>query len=253
MKKKNALIVCFCLFAAEIFADEGAAFPKADFAVSFQAGISLYGIRQWDNAAAAFAEARDAAATDDDRAEAAYWLCVAEDAGGRFESALASLDALSHIPGGAARKAEIPYLRGRSFYGLGRYNEAIPQLKSYADSVPADSADNIARKSAALYWTGECLYALGQFDKAQDVFSLIVQQYPQSVKYEASRYRIDLIDQKKIEVELLDLLNQTHEESLKTIEEYQRRERVYTQTLIAYQKRIAALEAILRETQAKTE
>ncbi|MDR0622835.1 MAG: hypothetical protein LBG10_00195, partial [Treponema sp.] len=54
-----------------------------------------------------------------------------------------------------------------------------------------------------------------------------------------SSYRLGLINQKKIEIELLALLKWSHEESLKTMEEYQRRERTYDQALTAYQKRIA--------------
>ncbi|MDR2052305.1 MAG: hypothetical protein LBP80_02745, partial [Treponema sp.] len=50
-----------------------------------------------------------------------------------------------------------------------------------------------------------------------------------------------LINQKKIEVELLSILKWTHEESLKTVEEYQRRERTYDQAIIAYQKKIAEM------------
>ncbi|MDR0877922.1 MAG: hypothetical protein LBN21_07700, partial [Treponema sp.] len=48
-----------------------------------------------------------------------------------------------------------------------------------------------------------------------------------------------LVNQKKIEIELLALLKWSHEESLKTQEEYQKREKSYDQALIAYQKRIA--------------
>jgi hypothetical protein len=69
----------------------------------------------------------------------------------------------------------------------------------------------------------------------------VVEKYPQSAKFEASSYRIALIDQKKIENELLKLLKWSHEESLKTVEEYQRRERTYEQAIIAYQKRIAEM------------
>jgi chromosome segregation ATPase len=66
-----------------------------------------------------------------------------------------------------------------------------------------------------------------------------MQEYPQSAKYEAASYRIALINQKKVEAELLNILKWSHEESLKTVEEYQRRERSYDQAIIAYQKRIA--------------
>lgn len=226
---------------------EAPAQPSTTFSSAFQQGVALYGQGKWIDAAVKFQEAERAAVTGDERAEAVYWLCLAQEASGDFEGAIRNLTVLEQINGGASRKVEIPYLKGRAFYSLGRYDEAIVLLKDYADRTPADSADAIARKSAALYWTGECLFALGQLDAAQDVFFMITQQYPQSVKYEASVYRIALIYQKKVEQELLELLRQSHEEALKTIEEYQRRERSYTQALVMYQKRIAALEARLRE------
>ena len=50
-----------------------------------------------------------------------------------------------------------------------------------------------------------------------------------------------LIERKNIETELLKLLKWSHEESLKTVEEYQRRERSYEQAIVAYQKRIAEM------------
>jgi TolA-binding protein len=191
--------------------------------------------------------ARDKAETDDEKTEAQYWICVTKQSASDYEAELQELGVLAQMKGRVDRRTEIPYLKGRAFFHLGRYNEAIPLLKGYSDHIPADSVENIARKSAGLYWTGECLYALGQFDKAESVFYLIINQYPQSVKYEASSYKIALINQKRVERELLDLLKWTHEESLKTIEEYQRRERAYNQALLAYQKKIAALEESLRE------
>jgi hypothetical protein len=69
----------------------------------------------------------------------------------------------------------------------------------------------------------------------------ITADYPGSAKYEAASYRLGLINQKKIEEELLALLKWSHEESLKVIEEYQQRERSYDQALVAYQKQIAEL------------
>ncbi|MDR2782989.1 MAG: tetratricopeptide repeat protein [Treponema sp.] len=254
MKKSPFLFMVFLLAGGMAFSQNGAggygevpATSSTAFSSAFQQGVALYGQGKWIDAAVKFREAQGAAATGDERAEAVYWLCLVEEAGGDFESAIRSLDILEKTNGGASRKEEIPYLKGRAFYSLGRYDEAIVLLKGYADRISADSAGASAQKSAALYWTGECLFALGQLDAAQDVFFMITRQYPQSVKYEASVYRIALIYQKKVEQELLELLRRSHEEALKTIEEYQRRERGYAQALIAYQKRIAALEASLRE------
>jgi tetratricopeptide (TPR) repeat protein len=116
---------------------------------------------------------------------------------------------------------------------LGEFDEAIIILNDYANSV-----SDPMKKASAFYWVGESLYALGQFELAQDVFYRIVEEFPQSVKYEAANYRIALINQKKVEAELLAILKWSHEESLKTVEAYQRRERSYDQAIIAYQKRI---------------
>ncbi|MDR2101730.1 MAG: tetratricopeptide repeat protein [Treponema sp.] len=209
-----------------------------------QGGINLYGAGKWKEAAAElrrfYGETRDTA----QRAEALYWIALAELAAGEYEASIRTMDELEGTAPFSQRRQEIPYHRGRSYYYLGRYDEAVVLLKAYSDSIPAggNAAGNAgiaARKSAALYWIGECLYAMGQLEKAREIFLLITEQYPQSAKFEASSYRIALIDQKKIETELLSLLKWSHEESLKTIEEYQRRERSYDQALVAYQKRIA--------------
>jgi tetratricopeptide (TPR) repeat protein len=123
---------------------------------------------------------------------------------------------------------------------MGRYDEAVVLLKAYADGLnPAHNSGDSSRKAAALYWIGESLFSMGQLDRAHEIFTVITTEYPQSVKYEAASYRLSLINQKKVEGELLRLLQWSHEESLKTVEDYQRRERSYDQAIIAYQKRIA--------------
>jgi TolA-binding protein len=166
---------------------------------------------------------------------------MTELAAGNYENSIRAMDELKRISPDNAKYADLTYHRGRACYYLGRYDEAITLFRAYTDNITVDGPGESARKPAAFYWMGECLYSLGQLDKAQDVFSLIVEQYPQSVKYEAASYRLALINQKKIEVELLSLLKWTHEESLRTVEEYQRRERAYDQAIVAYQKKIAEM------------
>jgi TolA-binding protein len=206
-----------------------------------QYGISLYGKGLWQQAAAelrqSYSEANDPAL----KADALYWIAMTELAAGNYENSIRAMDELKRISPDNAKYADLPYHRGRACYYLGRYDEAITLFRTYTDSITVDGSEESARKPAAFYWMGECLYSMGQLDKAQDVFSLIVEQYPQSVKYEAASYRLALINQKKIEAELLSILKWTHEESLKTVEEYQRRERAYDQAIVAYQKKIAEM------------
>jgi TolA-binding protein len=202
-----------------------------------QEGVRLYGEGRWRDAAVELRRAQAETVNPEQQAEALYWIALSELSAGEYEAALRDMDELVRAYPASPRRAELPYHAGRAHYYLGRYDEAVVILKNYAGRAGEEDS----RKSAALYWIGECLYALGQLDDARDIFTLITEQYPQSAKYEASTYRIDLINQKKIAAELLALLKWSHEESLRIMEEYQRRERSYDQALIAYQKRIADL------------
>jgi TolA-binding protein len=208
---------------------------------SLQSGINLYGAGRWREAVIELRRAQAEAEDPADRGEVLYWIALAELAAGEYDASLRDLEELERTDPQSPRIAEIPYHRGRAFYYTGRYEEALVLLKTFADGVNDDGVANAARKSSTLYWIGECLYSLGQLDKAQETFLVIIQQYPQSAKFEAASYRNALINQKKIEAELLAILKWSHEETLKTVEEYQRRERTYDQAIIAYQKRIAEM------------
>jgi TolA-binding protein len=228
--------VCFLLLAPAggIFSQTPAPLPSG----GLQRGIQFYSEGRWQEAVIEFRRVQAGAPDREQEAEALYWTSLAELSAGAWEASLADMEALELIAGTGGRGGELPYHKGRVLYYLGRYDEAIVLLKSYADGV---GEGNDSRKSASLYWIGECLFSLGQLDRAEEVFTLITEEYPRSVKFEAANYRLALIKQKKIEAELLALLTLSHEESLKTMEEYKRRERTYDLALVAYQKRVAEL------------
>jgi TolA-binding protein len=208
-----------------------------------RSGVDLYGQGRWAEAAAVLRQAAAGGSAGAGRSEALFWLSLSELAQGDYEGALRDMEDLEKSDPESRRIGELGYHKGRAMFFLGRFDEAAVLLKNYADSIPETTEplppQEAAKKSAALYWIGESLYSLGLLDKAEEVFLLIVEAYPQSAKYEAASYRLALINQKKVEAELLGLLKWSHEESLKTMEEYERRERSYDQALIAYQKRIA--------------
>jgi len=203
---------------------------------SLMRGVELYGEGKWQEAVTelrrASAETKQSAHT----AEALYWIALAELAAGEYEAAISDLDELIATDPEGVRALEAPYHKGRALYMLGRFDPALVIFKAFSDT----SVDN-SMKAAAVYWMGECLFSLGHFDEARTAFTTVTESYPESAKYEAASYRLALIDQKKIEAELLKLLKWSHEESLKTVEEYQRRERSYEQAIVAYQKRIAEM------------
>ncbi|MDR1238892.1 MAG: tetratricopeptide repeat protein [Treponema sp.] len=230
IKKGLGLLLCSLFFFT------AAAYPAAP--ARLQNGVRLYGEGKWREAITELRRAQTEASDPEQRGEALYWVALAEISAGDHTAAVADMEELVRVAPASPRRAELPYHMGRAYYYLGRYDEAVVILTDYAGRV-GEGADS--RKSASLYWIGECLFALGQLDQARDIFFLITDQYPRSAKFEAAAYRIDLINQKKIEIELLALLKWSHEESLRTMEEYQRRERSYDQALIAYQKRIAEM------------
>ena len=207
-------------------------------------GVDLYSQGKWRDAVLELRRIQAEAGSRELRGEALFWISLSELSAGEYEAALKDMDALEESDPGNRRLAELSYHRGRALYNLGRYDDAVVFLKRYADSLvpgpdgslnPADSS----RKAAAFYWTGESLFSMGQLDRAAGVFRIITEEYQRSPKYEASLYRLSLINQKKVETELLELLKWSHEEALRNMEEYQRKESAYDQALSAYQKRIA--------------
>lgn len=221
-------------------------------------GINLYGQGKWREAVLELRRVQAEAPTKELRGEALFWISISQLSAGEYEAALRDMDALEKTDPGNLRLKELPYHRGRALYYLGRFDEAIVVLKKYSDSITPGgrgvlSAEDSNRKSSALYWTGECLFSMGLLYRAGDIFRIITEEYPLSPKYEASVYKLALIEQKRVELELLGLLRWSHEESLRNMEEFRRKESSYDQALNAYQRRIASLENTLRETSASLE
>lgn len=228
MKKSGPL-----LLAAFLSLAPAAAFADA---ASLERGVALYGEGRWRESVLELRRAAARAETPEAQAEPLYWIGLAELASADYEAALQDLDASLKASPQGPRAREAAYQKGRVLYYLGRYDQAVVLLKTYADTAGDDQ-----RKAAALYWIGECLFSLGRMEDARMAFASLMDAFPSSVKYEAAAYRLSLIDQKGVEAELLKLLKWSHEESLKTVEEYQRRERSYEQAMVAYQKRIAEM------------
>jgi len=232
-----------------LFSLTGAAFAQ-DSRSRLQSGIELFGQGRWAEAIVELRRAQAEAPSRALRAEALFWISITQLSAGEYEQALRDMAALEAADPGNRRVAQLPYQRGRALFHLERYDEAIMFFTRYIDSIPPGSGGflsvaDASRKAAALYWTAECLFALGQLDRADDIFRSIIEEYPASAKFEAANFRIALINQKRVEAELLTLLRWSHEESLRNMEEFRRRESAYDQALGSYQRRIADM---LRDT-----
>jgi TolA-binding protein len=135
------------------------------------------------------------------------------------------------------KEADYPealYQKGRLLFLQEDYENAIRSLQGFITGYPKS-----AFVPSAWFWVGESLYGLGRLDDAQAMYQEIISDYPTSIKVEAAQYKVALIKLQMKEVELSKLLKWSHEDFLKSIEEYQNRERTYEQAIAAYQRRIS--------------
>ncbi|MEW5816278.1 MAG: tetratricopeptide repeat protein [Spirochaetota bacterium] len=167
--------------------------------------------------------------------DAYFWISKSYLALGQLDDAAKNLEYFLMNFKNNPNYSEAFYQKGRLLYLQGDYENAIQVLTSYVDYYK-----DTPFTANSYYWIGESLYALGHFNEALEIFKIVVQKYPTSYKVEAAKYRISLIELESREQELLKFLKWSHEESLKTLEEFQRREQTYTQALAAYQKKLAS-------------
>ena len=139
-----------------------------------------------------------------------------------------------------------------------QYNEAINLFSGYIDSIRVDGRylngvrmggwnDNVYgspdtdynRKSAAIYWMGECFYAMGDMSRSEELFNIVIKEYPKSHKFESATNRLALIKQKKIESELLDILKTAPSESVKSSGGGAGQQQSTEEAILEYKKRIA--------------
>ena len=247
MKRKNPcfalFLFCFLLLAAVVSTAQNG--NQNDYIRSFNNGSQFYELSHWTEATMAFRRAEEIARNTGNMNEwprAMYWVILSELANTDYGSAIMDMDELHRNAPNSSFNRDMLYHRARVYYNQGSFNEALLLFRQYTDSVTDADPENKNRRAAAFYWMGECLYAMGQFDEAENLYSWVVTRYPESPKIEMARYRIDLIKQKKVEAELLALLQWSHEESLRTSEDYQRKIRTYEYRLNTYQRQIAELQ-----------
>lgn len=157
---------------------------------------------------------------------------------GRLGEAADAYDYFLNVYNDHPYSLQAAYDRARLYYLSEEYEAAIQAFSAFVDAN--DESDLVAN---ALYWTGESLFELGQVESARRYFLEVVEGYQSSYRVEAARYRIDVIDLKQREDELLQLLRWSHEEYLGALEEFQDRERAYEEALRTYRNRLANLAA----------
>lgn len=130
---------------------------------------------------------------------------------------------------------EAVYQKGRLLFRKGNYDSAIQIFYKFIESYSDHPS-----VSNSYFWIAESLYYLGHLEESKIIYSMIIREYPNSYKLETSKYKLSLITLKYRENELLKLIKISHEEYLKALEDFQRREKTYEQTISSYQRRLLA-------------
>ena len=128
------------------------------------------------------------------------------------------------------------YQKGRILFKNNKFDTSIQIFYKFIESYP-----DHPYVANSYYWIAESLYSLGHLEEAKSIFSMIVREYPNSYKFEASNYKLSLITLKFRENELLKLLKISHEEYLEALVNFQRKEKVYEQSISNYQRKLNAV------------
>jgi len=231
MHMKRLTAFCFLfLFISGIILVSGQSAGGQEF---INEGLSLFKHQRFSESIISFRNVILNPEAESVKADAYFWLSKAYMVLRKLDDAERSLEFyLANYPD-HGYFTEAFYQKGRLLFMQGDYQSSIQVFHGFIIEYP----DSLFVPNA-YYWIGECLYSLGLLEDSAIIFSKVINEYPRSFKIEAARYKISLIDFKKRENELLKLLKWSHEESLKTIEEFQRREKTYEQAIAAYQRKI---------------
>jgi TolA-binding protein len=223
------LLVLFCLAPLAVGAQSSS--PAADL----KDGIDQFRTGQYDKAILLLHNIILDPGAVDQKPMAYLLIAKAYLAIGKLDEAEHNLEFYIATYPAAPDIEEALYQKGRLLFLQNDFENAIRGLQSFISSYPKSSF-----LPSAWFWVGESLFGLGRLDDALAVYKKIVADFPTSVKIEASQYKISLIQLQKKEVELSKLLKWSHEDFLRSVEEYQNREKAYEQAIEAYQKRLAS-------------
>ena len=199
-------------------------------------GISAYQKGEYEEALREFRSVITGSESEQYQGDAYFWVGKTYIAMEAYDDAAGNIEYFLSAYPGSILYAEGLYQKGRLHFLQHDFEPAIQVLYSYINKYPED-----VYISNAFFWIGESLYSLGRFDEAEKVFQHIVNKFPASFKVEGARFRLQLIQFKFREEELVKLLKISHEEYLDTVEEFIQREKAYEQALSEYQKRLAVV------------
>ncbi|MFW5789525.1 MAG: tetratricopeptide repeat protein [Spirochaetota bacterium] len=237
MKARIIIVLLLCAGAATVGAQSTTASgDERQVPVELGEGLQAFQAGEFEQALELFDAARDREDIPAWHGHALFWSARTTMALGRYEQAADTLDVFLTEYDDHPYREEARYQRARVFHLDGDYQTAVERFTRFTNDYPdSEFYPN------ALYWSGESLFSLGRLDEAERLFTEVTDSHPTSYRFEAARYRLDIIELSRRENELLTLLQWSHEEYLAALETFQQRERSYQEALRSYRARLAGL------------
>ncbi|MDC7239186.1 MAG: tetratricopeptide repeat protein [Spirochaetales bacterium] len=199
-------------------------------------GLDLFREARYDQALKLFRTVLDDPGSEDLYGDCTYWTARAYLESGDLSLSAEYLEEFLQTWPNHGLNIPGRYYKGRILFLQQEYDKCIHYFSSFLTTHP-----DTPYYANGLFWIGESLYSLGRFDEAKEIYSKLLESYPRSVKTEATRYKLSLIEYKYREEELLKLLQWSHEEFLKSSEDYAKKEKEFNQALLVYQEKLIEL------------
>ena len=221
------LFLIFSLFSYNLFSDN-----KKDWIAEEEKAKKLFNKEQYDEAIILFREIILSSDNEKLKRESYFWIAKTYININKYKQAEINLEYyLSNFKSEGLNYPEAVYQKGRLLFLQEQYQIAIEQLNIFIKNYPDNDL-----LSNAYYWIGESLYALGQFDDSAFIFNIIVNKFPNSSKKEASAYKLRLIEHKKSELSLQNLLKWSQEQYISSLNQFKIKEKTLQQAIDSYEK-----------------
>lgn len=213
------------LTAAVFLAVSSVSVAADSFTETYNSAIDAFEGRDFEAAASDF---RDAAAigTEEQSVAAWFWAGRSHLASSQVADAEdAFRQYLLLAPQDHEFRPEARYQIGRIAFLQADFQRALRVFDAFIAEHDGD-----ALTGNALYWSGESLLALGRAEEAALLFSAVLSDYPDSSRFEAARYRRDVIELSRREHELIELLRLSAEEQVRLAEALQAERAAHRET-----------------------
>jgi len=221
------LLLFFLVITVHSFADD-----KSDWVKEEEKARKLFKDEKYEEAIILFREIVLSSGNDKLKQEAYFWLAKAYMNSDKYKLAESNLEYyLANYKNEGLNYPEAFYQKGRLLFLQEQYQEATEQLNMFINQYPKNPL-----VSNAYYWIGESLYALGQFEDSIYIFNFIVNNFPNSNKKEASIYKLRLIEHKKSELVLQNLLKWSYEQYISSLNQFKIKEKSLQQAIDMYEK-----------------